>query len=74
MSAQRETRAEVYLRPATVTSSFRESLFDACQREGVTPNEFLLVAAAEKLKAKGRQFSGIFKANDLPTINGGLGI
>ncbi|MCV3734988.1 hypothetical protein OCK02_02135 [Rhizobium sp. TRM96647] len=70
----RTSRAAVFLRSATVTTDFRETLFDACRREGVTPNEFVLQAAAEKLKSKGRQFSGLFRAGDLKTLNGGMGI
>ena len=57
----REPRVPVMLRGANVMASFRENLFDACNRAGITPNEFALQATAEKLKAQGRQFSGIFR-------------
>lgn len=69
----REPRVPVLLRGAEVMASFRENLFDACNRAGVTPNEFALQAAAEKLKAQGRQFSGIFRKGDLGDLNGGMG-
>lgn len=48
-----------------VTATFREALFDATAREGLTVNEFCLKAAAEKLRASGRQFSGIFAPGDI---------
>jgi hypothetical protein len=34
----------------------------------MTPNEFVLQAAAEKLKATGRNFSGLFAPGDLKTM------
>lgn len=64
-SAPRDTRGFVMLRGATVMASFRDSLFDAANRAGMTPNEFVLQAAAEKLKASGREFSGVFHPGDL---------
>lgn len=69
-SASRETKGFVMLRGATVMTSFRESLFDAANRAGITPNEFCLQAAAEKLRASGRRFSGIFYPGDLDTARG----
>lgn len=47
---------------------FRENLFDAANRSGMTPNEFVLQAAAEKLKATGRSFSGVFAPGDLQVM------
>ena len=73
-SNAREARAYLMLRGANVTQSFRENLFDACNRAGITPNEYALQAAAEKLKAQGRQFSGLFRAGDFMDFNGGLGV
>lgn len=64
-TAQRERRAPVMLRGATVMESFRDTLFDASNRAGMTPNEFCLQAAAEKLKHSGRQFSGLFSPGDI---------
>ncbi|WP_245445232.1 hypothetical protein [Rhizobium anhuiense] len=49
-----------------VTATFRDALFDATAREGISVNEFCLKAAAEKLAASGRQFSGVFSSGDLP--------
>ncbi|PYE98927.1 hypothetical protein C8J35_103528 [Rhizobium sp. PP-F2F-G38] len=69
----REIRVPVLLRGAEVMESFRENLFDACNRAGISPNEFALQAAAEKLKSQGRQFSGLFRAGDFQDFNGGMG-
>jgi hypothetical protein len=49
-----------------VTRSFREALFEAADRHGLTVSEFALRAAAEKLQASGRQFTGVFRVNDIP--------
>ncbi|MEA3533226.1 hypothetical protein [Rhizobium sp. CC-YZS058] len=69
----RELRVPVMLRGANVMESFRESLFDAANRAGITPNEFVIEAAAEKLMRSGRRFSGVFRKGDLSQLNGGLG-
>ncbi|NKK41680.1 hypothetical protein [Rhizobium leguminosarum] len=61
----RETKGFLMLQGAKVTSSFRDTLFDAANRAGMTPNEFVLQAAAEKLAASGRHFSGLFNPGDL---------
>lgn len=64
-TAKRERRVPVALRGATVMEGFRENLFDAANRSGMSPNEFVLQAAAEKLKATGRNFSGLFSPGDM---------
>ncbi|MBB4255444.1 hypothetical protein [Rhizobium sp. BK008] len=69
-SASRETKGFIMLRGAMVMTSFRESLFDAANRAGMTPNEYCLQAAAEKLTASGRRFSGIFCPGDLDIARG----
>lgn len=69
----RELRVPVMLRGASVMESFRESLFDAANRAGITPNEFVIEAAAEKLMRSGCRFSGVFRKGDLQNLNGGLG-
>ncbi|UHD45529.1 hypothetical protein LUX29_21490 [Aureimonas altamirensis] len=56
---------ELFLRGARVTSGFRSALFDAANRAGVTPNEFVITAAAEKLARSGASFPGIFRRGDL---------
>lgn len=66
--SKRERRVPVALRGATVMEGFRENLFDAANRSGMTPNEFCLQAAAEKLKATGRSFSGLFAPGDVPAM------
>lgn len=52
------------LRENRVTAGFRSALFDATQREGLSVNEFVLRAAAEKLRASGRDFPGVFSSGD----------
>ncbi|KAB0681748.1 hypothetical protein F6X38_02680 [Aureimonas leprariae] len=47
----------------------RDALFDAANRTGVTPNEFGIAAAAEKLIADYRSRSGVFFSNDFGTID-----
>lgn len=69
----REPKSFMLLSGARVTASFRESLFDAANRAGITPNEFVIEAAAEKLMRSGRRFSGVFRKGDLSQLNGGLG-
>lgn len=51
-----------------VTAAFRASLFDAANRAGVTPNEFCITAAAEKLAQSGAQFPGVFRTGDLKEL------
>ncbi|KAA0698948.1 hypothetical protein DTW90_12130 [Neorhizobium sp. P12A] len=65
---RRERSVPVALRGARVMETFRESLFDAANRAGMTPNEFCLLAAAEKLHRSGRHFSGVFHTGDI--VNG----
>lgn len=70
-SVPQETKGFIMLRGAMVMISFRESLFDAANRAGVTPNEYCLQAAAEKLKASGRQFTGVFAPDDTDPVHTG---
>jgi uncharacterized protein (DUF1778 family) len=60
--------AQLFLNGARVNRDFREALFDAANRAGVTPNEFCITAAAEKLVAAGRRFPGVFQANDFEMV------
>ncbi|WP_152048238.1 hypothetical protein [Aureimonas psammosilenae] len=55
---------QLFLKGARVTSAFRASLFDAANRAGVTPNEFVIQAAAEKLARSGASFPGVFRVGD----------
>ena len=59
---------QLFLKGTGVTSDFRDELFDAANRAGVTPNEFCITAAAEKLAACGRRFPGVFRRGDLPIV------
>ncbi|MBO0906531.1 hypothetical protein [Jiella sonneratiae] len=67
MSDNSHSQAAVplFLNGARVTSGFRSALFDAANRAGVTVNEFVISAAAEKLARSGSSFPGVFRAGDL---------
>lgn len=73
IASNRDQRADsivaLALSDARVTLGFRTALFDACARAGVTAHEFLLTAGAEKLRAAGADFSGVFRPGDLPTAS-----
>lgn len=58
----------VMLNGGRVTAGFRTALFDAANRAGVSVNEFVLTAAAEKLSASGCYFSGVFEPGDISSM------
>jgi hypothetical protein len=60
--------AQLFLNGARVTREFRDALFDQANRAGITPNEFVITAAAEKLKRSGADFLGIFHRGDLDMV------
>ncbi|MEH3109471.1 MAG: hypothetical protein PGN22_05125 [Agrobacterium cavarae] len=62
---QREPIQPIMLRGGRVTGSFKTELMDAANRAGMTANEFVMRAAAEKLLANGRQISGLFWPGDI---------
>lgn len=64
-SKRRETTAPILLRGGRVTGSFKTELMDAASRAGMSANEFVMRAAAEKLLANGRTISGVFWPGDL---------
>ena len=66
---QRDPIVNLMLNGSRVTSGFRAALFAAASREGVSVSEFVLTAAAEKLRARGSHFSGVFEPGDLPDLN-----
>lgn len=66
---QRDPIVNIMLNGGRVTAGFRAVLFSAASRAGVSVNEFVLTAAAEKLRASGNQFSGLFESGDLPDLN-----
>lgn len=63
---QKDPIVNVMLNGGRVTSGFRTALFAAASRAGVSVNEFVLTAAAEKLCASGSRFSGVFEPGDIP--------
>lgn len=62
---QKDPIVNVMLNGGRVTSGFRAALFAAASRAGVSVNEFVLTAAAEKLRASGNQFAGVFESGDM---------
>lgn len=59
---------QLFLCGARVNPVFRDALFDAANRAGITPNEFCITAAAEKLKRSGAEFPGVFRAGDASDV------
>ena len=68
-SRQKDSIVNVMLNGGRVTAGFRAALFAAASRAGVSVNEFVLTAAAEKLRTAGSQFSGVFEPGDLLDLN-----
>ncbi len=67
--SRREPVVALMLSGGRVCLGFRKALFDAANRSGMSVNEYVLQAAAEKLQAAGREFPGIFEPGDLATDN-----
>lgn len=65
---QNAERVPVTLRGANVLTGFRDALFDASNRAGITPNEFALVAIGEKLVRSGRRVNGVFEVGDIDEV------
>ena len=58
-------RVQVLLTSPRVTSAFRDALLAAASAADMTPGEFALQAAADKLRAAGFHFAGLFRVGDL---------
>ncbi|RVE97207.1 hypothetical protein CN172_26490 [Sinorhizobium meliloti] len=63
-----ERTVNLMLRGARVTSTFREAVFDASSRCGMSVNEFVLTATAKQLVEDGKELSGIFRPGDLKAL------
>lgn len=59
------SKGQLFLNGARVTTEFRDALFDAANRAGLTPNEFVIVCTAEVLAKRGAIFSGVFSKGDV---------
>lgn len=64
-----ERPVQVMLTGARVTSGFREALFSAASRAGMTVNEYVLRATGEKLASAGVHFPGIFERGDTSSVS-----
>jgi hypothetical protein len=56
---------QLALSSTRVTAAFRAEIFSAADRAGMTVNEFVVEATAEKLRRAGRQFPGPFRDSEL---------
>lgn len=71
MASSTKTHAvNLCLNGGRVTSGFRSSLFDAANRAGMSVNEFVITAAAEKLMERGASFPGVFRKGDFDQMTG----
>lgn len=59
--------ASLLLTSARVTEGYRDALFAAAAARGLTPTDFLLIAATDHLVGLGYPVPGVFQAGDLPT-------
>lgn len=57
---------QVLLTSARVTEGYRDAVFAAADARGLTPTDFLLIAAAGQLTRLGYSIPGIFRVGDLP--------
>lgn len=69
MSNSRTAIVPIALNGGRVTSGFRAALFAAAARAGTSVNEFVLQAAAEKLRQMGEAIDGVFEPGDLISNN-----
>jgi len=58
-------RVNIMIANAKCTAEFRAAVFAAAGRAGQTPADFLMLAAAETMKARGAEFSGVLEPGDL---------
>ncbi|MGV8830433.1 MAG: hypothetical protein ACOH2N_00535 [Devosia sp.] len=65
--AKHETAA-IMLRGARISADLREVIFDQANRAGMSVNEFVLTAAAERLAQRGLRFAGVFEPGDLDQV------
>ena len=65
----RGSSVQVLLTGRRVTAEFRDALFSAASRAGLTTTEYVLRAAGEKLQAMGVEVPGVFAAGDLEGLN-----
>ncbi len=69
MADRSHSRVSLMLTGGVVTNDFRTALFAAANRAGMTVNEYVLHAAADRLKAGGAAISGLFRPGDLAGHN-----
>ncbi|UDL87037.1 hypothetical protein LGH82_17620 [Mesorhizobium sp. PAMC28654] len=62
-------RVNVMFASPRVTQAFRDALFLAADKARMTPSDFAIMAAAEKLDANGYEFPGVFFVGDFDHHN-----
>lgn len=62
-------RVQILLTSPRVTSAFRDALLAAASAADMTPGEYALQAAADKLRADDFEFPGVFHPGDLDHHN-----
>ena len=55
----------ILLRGGRVTEGFRDAVFRAANRAGISVNEFVLTSAAHQLRRAGVNFPGVFEPGDI---------
>ena len=68
MSQSNLDRVRLTLMGADVVSDFRSALFEEANKAGVSPNEFVLRSAAEKLADRGHRLAGVFEIGDIDEV------
>lgn len=66
---QKDQIVSIMLTGGRVTAGFRAALFAAAGRAGISVNEFVLTAAAEKLAQAGAEFPGVFQRGDIVSVS-----
>ncbi|TPN58635.1 hypothetical protein FJ976_01625 [Mesorhizobium sp. B1-1-9] len=72
-ASETSRRVNVLLTSGRITQGFRDALFQAADEARMTPGDFAILAAAEKLAADGNhEFPGVFHAGDIASQPAGL--
>lgn len=64
-----QTTVPILLRGGRVTASFRDAVFRAANRSGMSVNEWVLFAAGQQLRASGATLPGVFEPGDIDIQN-----
>jgi hypothetical protein len=62
--SRKDSLVVVALNGGRVTKAFRDALFAAADRAGVSVNELVLTAAGDRLREQGHEFPSVFGSPD----------